>query len=91
MKTLLRGYERFPGIVVSVAAAAMPLVLLVFGVYGSFSFSFSIPIIWQVGILGQGVTSLGLTRRSFWKSVLAGVLSGVILAFLGGYFLKALV
>ena len=75
---------------VSIAAVALPLILLGFGVYGSFSFSFSVPLFWQVGLLGKGISSVGLKRRSLWPSVGTGVLTGLILAFLGGFILKAL-
>ncbi|MEA3489361.1 MAG: type II CAAX endopeptidase family protein [Candidatus Omnitrophota bacterium] len=75
---------------VSIAAIAAPLLLLAFGVYGSFSFTFSIPLVWQIGILGEGLRSLGLKRRSLWPSITAGILTGLIIAFFGGFILRAL-
>lgn len=75
---------------VSIAAVALPLILLGFGVYGSFSFSFSVPLFWQVGLLGKGTSSMGLKRKSLGPSVATGVLTGLLLGLLGGFILKAL-
>jgi len=77
-------------LVVSIAAVAFPFILLGFGVYGSFSFSFSVPFIWQVGLLGKGANSMGLKRKSLRRSVVTGILTGLFLAFLGGFALKIL-
>ncbi len=75
---------------VAAASVVIPLILLGFGFYGSFSFTFSIPLFWQIAILGKGIGSLGLKRRSFWSSVLAGILAGILIAFFGGFILKSL-
>ena len=75
---------------VAVAAALLPLILLGFGIYGTFTFSFSLPLLWQVGFLGKGISSVGLKRRSLGPSIAAGVLTGLFLAFLGGFILKTL-
>jgi len=82
--------ERKYNIPVILAAIIVPVVLLVFGIYGTFSFTFSIPIIWQIGFRGGGISSLGLKRKSLWPAVAAGILSGSVIAFTGGYILKAL-
>jgi len=74
----------------AIAVVIIPLVLLCFGLYGTFSFTFSIPLFWQAGILGKGIGSVGLRRRSFWPAALTGILTGFIIAFSGGFFLKAL-
>ncbi len=75
---------------VAIAAILIPLALLAFGVYGTFSFTFSIPLIWQFCFLGEGINSLGLKRRSFWPSAATGILTGIVLAVSGGFILKAL-
>ncbi|GEM_PF-1920807 len=75
---------------VAVAAALLPLILLGLGIYGTFTFSFSLPLLWQVGFLGEGISSVGLKRRSLWPSAAAGVLTGLFLAFIGGFILKIL-
>lgn len=77
-------------ILIGIIAILAPLALLAFGIYGTFSFTFTIPIIWQVSILGEGVGSLGLKRKRFRASMLTGVLTGIIVAVPGGYLLKAL-
>jgi len=61
-----------------------PLALLANGIYGSFLFSFSAPLIWQVVYLGRPVSSLGLRRRSLGVSVVFGLASGIVLGLLGG-------
>lgn len=75
---------------VCIAAVIVPLVLLFLGIYGSFSFTFSAVFIWQVGILGLGVESLGLKKKSLLPSVTSGIILGIILALAGGFILKLL-
>ncbi|MFQ5952031.1 MAG: hypothetical protein ACE5JK_01320, partial [Candidatus Omnitrophota bacterium] len=74
----------------SIAAIAIPLILLGFGVYGTFSFTFSIPLFWQIGLRGKDINSVGLKKDSFLPSAGAGILTGLLIAFLGGFFLKTL-
>jgi membrane protease YdiL (CAAX protease family) len=87
MEKIIKGYWR---LAVSAAAVVLPLILLAFGVYSSFSFTFSVPLVWQVGVLGKGISSVGLKRKAFWPSIAAGALTGVILALAGGFLLKYL-
>ena len=75
---------------ISIVAIAIPLVLLGFGLYGTYSFTFSIPIFWQVGLLGKDMNSVGLKRNSFLPSAVTGILTGLLIAFSGGFILKAL-
>ena len=69
---------------------AIPVFLLIRGTYGSFLFSFSIPLIWQVAYLGKPISSLGFKVKSLGFSLLLGVLSGVVLGLLGGKLLELL-
>jgi membrane protease YdiL (CAAX protease family) len=73
---------------VSLIAAILPFVLLAKGVYGSFIFTFSIPIVWQFGIRGYSLKTLGLRWRLVKPSVIIGILSGCLLAFAGGSMLR---
>jgi len=45
-------------ILVSIAAILVPLVFLFKGIFGSFIFTFSTPLIWQFGFLGKPISSL---------------------------------
>ena len=69
---------------VASAAIVAPLMLLIRGFFGSFIFSFSVPLIWQVAYLGKSVASLGLTRKSLGVSILTGIASGCCLGLLAG-------
>ena len=51
---------------VSLLAIILPLILLIKGIYSSFLYTFSIPLIWQVSFLGKPFTSLGF-RGGFFK------------------------
>jgi len=75
-------------VLISVSAIVLPLILLVFGFYGSFSFTFTIPVVWQLGILGKGAGSLGLDRKRLAICLITGLLTGLILALSGGCILK---
>ncbi len=66
----------------------LPLVFLSLGVYGSFLFTFSIPLFWQVIVCKEPVNSLGLTKNRIRTSMIAGVLSGCVLGLLGGNIIK---
>jgi membrane protease YdiL (CAAX protease family) len=75
---------------ISIVALIIPILLLSKGIYGSFIFTFSIPIIWQVGFLGKSIDSLGLKIHSITSSILAGIVSGCLVGFFGGSLLKYL-
>lgn len=77
-------------IIIAAGTIATPLILLSFGVYGTFSFTFSVPLFWQVGLLGKDMGSVGLKRKSFLPSAASGILTGLIIAFCGGFILKVL-
>ena len=69
---------------VSILAVALPLICLIKGRYGSFLFSFSVPLFWQVSYLGKPFSSLGLSKESFVPSVITGFITGIGLALVGG-------
>jgi membrane protease YdiL (CAAX protease family) len=71
-------------------AIVFPFALLARGVYGSFLFTFSVPLVWQVGLLGKGASSLGLKTKFGSLSIAAGTLTGIILGVSGGLILKSL-
>lgn len=75
---------------ISIAAIVAPSIFLANGIYGSFIFTFSIPIIWQIGFLGKAIDSLGLKISSIKFSILTGVASGCLIGFIGGSILKYL-
>ena len=72
------------------AAIGVPLFLLWQGIFGSFLFTFSIPLIWQVGVRGEPVGTLGLRKKSLWPSVITGIIAGVIIAVISGQLLRIL-
>ena len=75
---------------ISFAAIIIPILLLSRGIYGSFIFTFSIPILWQIGLFGKSVESLGIRVGSIKSTLFAGVASGCLLGYLGGTLLKSL-
>lgn len=75
---------------ISFTAIILPIIFLIKGIYGSFIFTFSIPIIWQIGFLGKTISSLGLRVNSIKFSILTGVVSGCLIGFFGGSLLKYL-
>ncbi|MFH1768200.1 MAG: CPBP family intramembrane glutamic endopeptidase, partial [Candidatus Omnitrophota bacterium] len=64
-------------------------ILLSKGIYGSFIFTFSIPLLWQIGLKGKRLDSLGLKRQRLNQSIIIGIISGIVLGLLGGTILKA--
>lgn len=72
------------------ASILVPFILLIKGIYGSFIFSFSIPLLWQVVYLDKSPSFLGLRKKSLATSIILGVVSGAILALLGGKALQLL-
>jgi len=77
-------------ILISITAVIFPLVLLFKGIFGSFIFTFSIPILWQFGFSGKPVSSLSIKPDRVKASVVIGVITGCILGFAGGGILKSL-
>jgi membrane protease YdiL (CAAX protease family) len=73
---------------VSLVAIILPIIFLIKGIFGSFIFSFSIPLIWQIGFLGEPFSSLGLRRNQINQSIIVGIISGCILGLVGGSLLK---
>lgn len=85
-----RGYSIFIRILVTLMVIVLPATLLFKGIYGSFIFTFSIPLIWQIGIRGEQFESLGLKLNSIKPSIIVGIISGFILGITGGFGLKIL-
>jgi membrane protease YdiL (CAAX protease family) len=77
-----------PRLCISLAAAVFPFILLTKGIYGSFLFTFSIPLLWQIGLTGQSIDSLGLSKNRIRPSIVVGLISGLAIGLLGGYVLK---
>ena len=77
-----------PRLIIAFISIVVPFILLLKGIYGSFIFCFSIPIIWQVAYLNKPLSSLGIKTKSLLISLVLGVLSGLILGLLGGKILQ---
>lgn len=75
---------------ISFAAIIIPILLLNKGIYGSFIFTFSIPMLWQIGFLGKSIDTLGFRINSFKFSIITGIVSGCLLGFFGGSILTYL-
>ena len=69
-------------------AVILPVVFLIQGIYGSFLFTFSIPIVWQVVLRKMSFSSLGLRRCLSRPAVVIAVLSGCLMGFVGGEILR---
>lgn len=83
-------FNIFVRILISFIAVLLPAIFLLKGIYGSFVFTFSIPIIWQIGFKGEHFNSLGLKLNSIKPSIVVGIITGLILGFMGGFGLKIL-
>lgn len=81
------GFLRF---CISLTAIVLPVILLTKGIYGSFIFTFSIPLLWQVGFLGKPFDSLGLKVKFIKSSIITGIATGCLFGFIGGNLLKFL-
>lgn len=79
----------FLRVVILSVGFGLPVILLFKGIYGSFLFTFSIPLIWQIGFRAKSFHSLGLSMKLILRSVMAGMLTGCFLGFLGGTLLKS--
>ncbi len=74
---------------ISLGAVVVPVVLLYNDIYGSFLYTFTIPLLWEIGVLGNPVSSLGLRRdKRIASSLLWGLISGIILGILGGFAIR---
>ena len=60
------------------------------GCYGSFLFTFSLPLLWQLGIRAKTIASLGFKKESIRPSLFAGSVAGITLGLLGGIAMKGL-
>jgi len=80
--------KRLSRLIIAIISIAIPCFLLIKGIYGSFIFSFSIPILWQVVYLNKPFSSLGVRTKSLFIFIGSGVLSGLILGLLGGKILQ---
>ena len=76
--------KNLPRLIIALMSIAIPCILLIKGIYGSFIFSFSIPILWQVVYLNKPFSSLGIRTKSLFTSIGLGIISGVLLGLLGG-------
>ncbi|MFC1805116.1 CPBP family intramembrane glutamic endopeptidase [Candidatus Omnitrophota bacterium] len=61
-------------------AVLAPIILLRNGIFGSFVFTFSIPLLWQVSLKGKPLSSLGLSRRFLGRSIFSGLVTGAVIA-----------
>lgn len=66
----------------------LPVILLIFGIYGSFLFTFLIPLFWQLVVCNKPVKSLGLSKNRIISSILIGIISGIGIALAGGFLLR---
>ena len=80
--------KNLPRLIIALISIAIPCILLIKGIYGSFIFSFSVPILWQVVYLNKPFSSLGIRTKFLLISVTLGILSGVFLGLLGGKILQ---
>ena len=81
-------YSPLLRVCISLMAIILPIFSLYKGIYGSFIFTFSIPIVWQVGFRGRPFESLGLKAHSIKSSIITGLLTGCLLGIVGGAALK---
>lgn len=77
-------------ILVSIIVIIVPSTFLFKGIFGSFIFTFSIPILWQFGILGRPIIELGIRPCRIKTSIVAGIVTGCVLGFAGGSIIKSI-
>jgi len=82
--------KNLPRYTITSMSIIIPCILLIKGIYGSFLFCFSIPLLWQVAYLDKPVSSLGLRMKSLAACISIGGLSGVFLGLIGGKLLQFL-
>ena len=75
---------------ISLVLIILPAIFLIKGIFGSFIFTFSIALIWQIGFLGMPISSLGIKSDSIKSSMIFGLITGLGLGFIGGNLLKFL-
>ncbi len=66
----------------------LPFIFLYKGIYGSFLFTFSIPLIWQILRQSKETYPLGSCYSSSWKLIIIGGLTGCLMGIGGGLTLK---
>ncbi|MCM8801039.1 MAG: CPBP family intramembrane metalloprotease [Candidatus Omnitrophica bacterium] len=72
------------------ACIFLPIFFLILGIYGSFLFTFSIPILWQIGIKKKSLSSLGINKKISLFSFSFGLMSGILFGLLGIAILRTL-
>ena len=82
--------KNLPRYTIAAILIIIPCILLMKGIYGSFLFCFSIPLLWQIAYLGKPVSSLGLRMKSLIACVIIGGLSGMFLGLIGVKLLQLL-
>jgi len=75
-------------IITAVAAITVPVILLCGGVFGSFLFTFSIPLFWQVALRGKSFESLGFKTPVSARAIAVGIVSGIALGIIGGELMR---
>lgn len=71
--------------------ALILMIPLFTGSYGAFVYTFTIPLFCNVVLKHEGFSSLGVTLLNFKRSVVVGVLSGVLMAAVCAIFMKFVV
>jgi len=74
----------------SLILIGVPVALLSAGIYGSFLFTFSIPLFWQIVIRKESIKSLGIKKTHIKSSIITGIITGCLFGFLGGRLLQLL-
>jgi membrane protease YdiL (CAAX protease family) len=75
-------------VAIAFLAVAVPLFLFMKEIFGSFLFTFSVPLFWHVGVRGASLRALGITRKNLVAAMLIGIVAGVVLGLLGGIVLS---
>ncbi|MBD3246731.1 MAG: CPBP family intramembrane metalloprotease [Candidatus Omnitrophica bacterium] len=71
-------------IVALILAVTIPIFCFSFGVIGSFLFTFTVPLFWEIGIRERTPASLGLTRIRLPRAIFSGLITGIVFGLLGG-------
>lgn len=74
---------------ISLTAIVLPVLLLTKGIYGSFLFTFSVPVIWLFGVQGRPIRFLQVKRTQLLTGLALGAGTGILLGLSGGYLLSA--
>ena len=78
-----KSVQKYLRIGTGLIALFLPAIFLLKGIYGSFIFSFTIPLLWQISFLGKSLGTLGLRRKLLEPSLITGIISGTLFALLG--------